>query len=203
MVHDQILDGQNIYLYLDLQDQIIQQLDKLITFEFTDSVVENEIDRQIVSYRTQAVKEHGSEIKETLEDYLKNKFLRNQLRKKAIMVLKGTYIFNQIGKENNISVTKEELENAILKESFYYANNLKDRESLTTKEKIREIRNFIFEEKITNFILERAQVTEIDQSEKHLHLDDNSKNNGQHTDAHEHHHDYGHEEDEASEFSKD
>jgi trigger factor len=100
-----------------LFEQITSQLYKACTVHIPDSYLETEIDRIIAQKRKALEKNRKNELRETLETWLKNQKLRDNVRKQATYNAAIGLIFSQITRNNNINVTPDEI-NAAIKNDY-------------------------------------------------------------------------------------
>jgi trigger factor len=144
-----------------LDRQIIKKLSKELTLNIPESIIEEETDRQIANYKASYDEQPNAETSEKLDDWLKNESLRKNFRGNALRYLKMSYIFQKIAGDNNFSVSKEEIEK---QKSLLISNNdhKQDLNSfLKSEEYVKYFENNILVEKVYEFILSKAKVTEV------------------------------------------
>jgi len=167
--------------------QLLDQLDEMHNFPLPENLVSQEFDniwRQV----THDIEHHG---KSFADEGTTEEEARGEYRKIAERRVRLGLVLSRIGENAEITVTDEELQGALYetarryrgqeKQVFdYYRNN---------PDALQTLRAPIFEEKVVDYILEFADVTDRPVSKEELMADDEDDALG---DGHHHHHDHGH-----------
>ena len=146
---------------------LLDALDAAYNYELPVSLIESEYEG-IVKAADQAV-EAGQEV-EDLSDADREK----EYREIAVRRVKLGLLFAEVGRNNDIQVGQEDLQNAILKE----AQNYPGQEQMVFKyyqenpEAMQSLSGPVYEDKIVSFILELADVTDVTVSVDDLMADD-------------------------------
>jgi len=166
--------------------QLLDQLDEMHNFPLPENLVSQEFDniwRQV----THDIEHHG---KSFADEGTTEEEARGEYRKIAERRVRLGLVLSRIGENAEITVTDEELQGALYetarryrgqeKQVFeYYRNN---------PDALQTLRAPIFEEKVVDYILEFADVTDRPVSKEELMADDEDDVLG---DGHHHHHDHG------------
>lgn len=104
----------------------------------------------------------------TLEDYLQQEQkdiqqLQTELREEALQTVRNTLVLLQLANENKVFLTEKDIENEVKRRAE--AENVKlsqMRRLLSDTGEIDQIRNRLFLRKITEFLLEKAEITEVE-----------------------------------------
>ena len=155
-----------------LKRALLDELDKMHKFEPPPTLVEEEFDRVWKSVLSELETEHKTFADEnTTEEKAKAEY-RGIAERRVRLGL----VLAEIGEKNNITVTEEELTRAVMDRARqfsgqeqrvwdYYRQN---------PQAVAALRAPIFEEKVVDFLLELASVTENKVSRENLYKDDDS-----------------------------
>jgi len=155
-----------------LKRRLLDELDKMHKFEPPPTLVEEEFERVWKSVLSELETEHKTFADEgTTEEKAKAEYRAISERRVRLGL-----VLAEIGEKNNITVTEEELSRAVMKRARqftgqeqrvwdYYRQN---------PQAVAALRAPIFEEKVVDFLLELASVTESKVSRDELYKDDDS-----------------------------
>jgi len=147
---------------------LLDALDAAYDYELPSTLIESEYEG-IMKAADQAV-EAGQE----LDDDLSQEEREAEYREIAIRRVKLGLLFAEVGRNNDIQVAQDDLQNAILKE----AQNYPGQEQMVFKyyqenpEAMQSLSGPVYEDKIVAFIMELADVTDITVSADDLMADD-------------------------------
>ncbi|MFH1856692.1 MAG: trigger factor [Candidatus Omnitrophota bacterium] len=147
------------YAKIHMREQAIQQLIEKTQFQLPENMLKEQTD-MLVSNTKEKIKAINPQRKE--ED-LNDETLAKKLRPEAEKQLKTFFIFDKIAEKENISVSEEELNdrlNILAVQSNQSVAAL--RKTLEEKELISQIEGQIKDEKILDFILNEAEIKEIE-----------------------------------------
>jgi trigger factor len=155
-----------------LKRRLLDELDKMHKFEPPPTLVEEEFERVWKSVLSELETEHKTFADEgTTEEKAKAEYRAISERRVRLGL-----VLAEIGEKNNITVTEEELSRAVMERARqftgqeqrvwdYYRQN---------PQAVAALRAPIFEEKVVDFLLELASVTESKVSRDELYKDDDS-----------------------------
>ncbi len=169
--------------------QLLDQLDAKHTFALPENLVEQEFEniwRQVMH----DVEHHGKsfEAEGTTEDAA-----RAEYRGIAERRVRLGLVLSKIGETAEVSVTDEELQGALFDQARRYRGQ--EREVLEYYRKnpdaLQALRAPIFEEKVVDYVLEFAEITDKTVTKEEL-LAEGEEDEGHHDHAHTHDHDHDH-----------
>jgi len=155
-----------------LKRGLLDELDKMHKFEPPPTLVEEEFERVWKSVLSELETEHKTFADEgTTEEKAKEEYRAISERRVRLGL-----VLAEIGEKNNITVTEDELSRAVMDRARqftgqeqrvwdYYRQN---------PQAVAALRAPIFEEKVVDFLLELANVTENKVSREELYKDDDS-----------------------------
>ena len=176
--------------------QMLDQLDALYSFPLPQNLVEQEF-QNIWRQVTHDIEHHGKsfEAEGTTEDESQKEY-RGIAERRVRLGL----VLSRIGESAEIVVTDEELQGALYDQARRYRGQEKQVFDYYRKnpDALQTLRAPIFEEKVVDYILEFAEVTDKTVSKEELLADSEE-------DQHEHHHDHdhGHEDDHGHDHDHD
>lgn len=167
--------------------QLLDQLDSTHSFPLPENLVEQEFDN-IWKQVMHDIEHHGRSFEQegTTEEKA-----REEYRGIAERRVRLGLVLSKIGESAEITVTDEELQSALYDQARRYRGQEKHVFDFYRKnpEALQTLRAPIFEEKVVDYILELAEVTDKTVSKDELLADDE--------DDHEHHHHHEHDHDHA------
>lgn len=136
--------------YLCLKRNILDSLSDELDFSVPESMVENEIDTMVEQF------------KKNSNEKLDDKKLRDDCVKVSERRVRLGLLFSQIGKLNNIFVSKKELDDAILKQANQYPGQEKNIiDFFENNEHAKSnLKVPLYEAKIIDFIISKAKISE-------------------------------------------
>ncbi|HWT29982.1 MAG TPA: trigger factor [Propylenella sp.] len=172
--------------------QMLDQLDSMHSFDLPENLVEQEfanIWRQV----THDIEHHGKSFEDegTTEEEA-----RNEYRKIAERRVRLGLVLSKIGESAEVTVTDEELQRALYDQARRYRGQEKQVFDFykNNPDALQTLRAPIFEEKVVDYILEFADVTDKTVSKEELLADeeDDHEHHHHHEHDHDHHHDHDH-----------
>ena len=169
--------------------QMLDQLDELHSFPLPENLVSQEFEniwRQVMH----DIEHHGKSFEEegTTEEKA-----RAEYRKIAERRVRLGLVLSRIGENAEITVTDEELQGALYDTARRYRGQ--ERQVFdyykSNPEALQTLRAPIFEEKVVDYILELADVTDKRVSKEELLADDEEEGLAHHHHDHDHDHDHG------------
>ena len=148
------------YTRMRVKRELLDKLDEAHEFELPKGLIENEFDAVWQQFEKQR-KEHPDKIEEEDKDKTDDE-LKDEYREISARRVRLGLLLAEIGRVNEVSVTPEEINRAIMQEAQqhkgkekevfeYYKNN---------PEAMQAIQSPLLEEKVVDFIIELADVTE-------------------------------------------
>jgi trigger factor len=169
--------------------QMLDQLDAKYTFPLPENLVEQEFEniwRQV----THDIEHHGKSFEQegTTEEEA-----RKEYRAIAERRVRLGLVLSKIGEAAEIAVSDEEVQRALYDQARRFRGQEKQVFDYYRKnpDALQTLRAPIFEEKVVDYILEFAEVTDTKVSKEEL-LADDEDHDGHHHHGHEHHHDPHH-----------
>ncbi len=143
---------------MKLKRELLDRLEALHDFELPPSLVDREFEgiwQQVTKSREQGAKNEADEGKSDEE-------LREEYRAIAVRRVRLGLVVGEIGSQNLIEVTQDELRLALMEQARRYPGQEKFVYEYFEKTPgaLQELRAPIFEDKVVDFVLERAKVTE-------------------------------------------
>ncbi len=174
---------------MKVKRQLLDAMDEAHRFELPQALVDNEFDmiwRQVTSDLERAGRTFEDE--KTTEEKAKDEY-----RKLAERRVRLGLVLSEIGTKNEIRVQDEELQRALLERIRQFPGQERQVYEYYQKnpEALAELRAPIYEDKVIDYILELAKVTEKKVSAKELFQDDDDHDH-EHGHDHDHDHDHGH-----------
>jgi trigger factor len=170
--------------------QMLDQLDAMHSFDLPENLVEQEfanIWRQV----THDIEHHGKSFEDegTTEDEA-----RKEYRKIAERRVRLGLVLSKIGENAEITVTDEELQRALYDQARRYRGQEKQVFEFykNNPDALQTLRAPIFEEKVVDYILEFADVTDKTVSKEELLADEDDDHDHHHHHDHDHDHDHDH-----------
>jgi trigger factor len=172
-VKDRIARDQQAASRQKIKRALLDELDKLHTFDPPPSMAEEEFNRVWVSV-TEELKNENKTFED--EDTTEEK-AREEYRAIASRRVRLGLVLAEIGEKNNITVTEEELSRAIAERARQFAGQEQRVWDYFRKnpEAVASLRAPIFEEKVVDFMLELADVTEKKVSREELLKEEDEK----------------------------
>jgi trigger factor len=141
----------------EVENQLVDKLVENHEVQAPESMIDQEIDRALNQTRQQLVSfgVNPQDLPAPTQDQ------RDRLRPSAEKTVKAGLILRAVGETEGIAISDDELEAAIEKraeELGYSADHLKDQ--LQEHNMLREMRSSLLQEKIVEFIMEHADITE-------------------------------------------
>ena len=155
-----------------LKRGLLDDLDKMHKFEPPPTLVEEEFDRVWKSVLSELETEHKTFADEgTTEEKAKAEYRAIAERRVRLGL-----VLAEIGEKNNITVTEEELSRAVMERARQFAGQEQRVWDYYRQnpQAVAALRAPIFEEKVVDFLLELAGVTESKVSREELYKDDDS-----------------------------
>jgi len=153
------------------KEKIFEQLIEKNPFDVPESLLVAESNNMINSYVRNLVYQ-GADIEG--KDEFKYENLRKKFDPIAEKRVKSTLIVMDIAEKENIAIEDKEIAEEIAKEATYYGKDPKTAyKEMEKTGRISEIRMLKLEEKVSDFILKNAEITDIDNMNK---VEENSKN---------------------------
>ncbi len=161
-VREELIEREEKRIDRDLQESILKKISESVEFELPESLVEPEIQSSIENIKQNLIRA-GSSIDKSGLDETK---LKEEIRPAAEKSVKNMLILGEIAKQNNLSITEDDLTKGFEEMSrgighepqeirrYYEANNLMD-----------AFRQTLLKEKTLKFLVENAKVTEVDPKE--------------------------------------
>ena len=150
---------------------LLDALHDAYTYELPAGLLESEYDSIVKSY--EQAKEAGQEVDDSMSDDEREADFRDIAERRVKLGL----LFAEVGRNNEIKVEQDDLQKAILKE----AQNYPGQEQMVFKyyqenpEAMQQLSGPVYEDKIVDFIMELAKVTEKTVSVDALMADDDEK----------------------------
>lgn len=168
--------------------QMLDQLDALHTFPLPANLVEQEFEniwRQVqhdVEHHGKSFEAEGTTEEEARKDY------RTIAERRVRLGL----VLSRIGESAEVTVTDEELQGALYEQARRYRGQEKQVFDYYRKnpDALQALRAPIFEEKVVDYVLEFASVTDKPVSKEELLADDEDADDHEHHHHHEHDHDH-------------
>ena len=154
-IRDQHSQGFNEISRQKAKRALLDALNDAYSYELPQGLVEAEYDSIVKAY--EQAKEAGQDVEEMTDAERETDF-----RDIAVRRVKLGLLFAEVGRENNIQVGQDDLQKAILKESQNYPGQ----EQMVFKyyqenpEAMQQLSGPVYEEKIVDFIMELAKVTD-------------------------------------------
>ena len=168
--------------------QMLDQLDSLHTFQLPENLVAQEFDN-IWKQVQHDIEHHGKtfEAEDTTEEEA-----RKEYRTIAERRVRLGLVLSRIGESAEVTVTDEELQAALYEQARRYRGQEKQVFDYYRKnpDALQALRAPIFEEKVVDYVLEFAEVTDKTVSKDELLADDEADDHEHH---HHHEHDHAHE----------
>jgi len=147
----------------EVHDALISEVVRRATVNYPDEMIEAEVSDRLGNL-IRALERRSA----TLEDYLKAEQkdlqqLQNELREEALQTVRNTLVLLQLANENKVFLTEKDIEDEVKRRAE--AENVKVaqmRRLLRDTGEIDQIRNRLFLRKITEFLLEKAEITEVE-----------------------------------------
>lgn len=169
--------------------QMLDQLDAMHSFLLPANLVEQEFEN-IWKQVTHDIEHHGKSFEEegTTEDDA-----RKEYRAIAERRVRLGLVLSRIGETAEVKVTDEELQGALYEQARRYRGQEKQvfEHYRNNPEALQTLRAPIFEEKVVDYILELADVTDKTISREELLAEDPDDQDFHHHHEHEHEHDHG------------
>jgi trigger factor len=144
---------------------LLDALDKANQFDVPQGMVDEEFE-QIWNYHLQDVKKRGLDVAEAQKDEDTKKEFREISERRVRLGL----LMSEIGEQNKIQVTNQELQQAIIREAYNYRGQ--EQEVIKYYQKnpqaVAALRAPIFEEKVTDYILSKITLNEKSVSKEEL-----------------------------------
>ena len=166
-ISEQLQSDYNNMTRMNLKRDLLDQLDDAHDFSVPTGMVEMEyqgILGQVTGHPHDHKHEHGQEcdyVKEC-ENVAKEKDIDiSELREIAVRRVKLGLVLAQVGQENKIEVTVQELQQAVIAEARRYPGQEKQVFEFYQKNRqaLESLRAPIYEDKVVDFILERSKIT--------------------------------------------
>ena len=188
----QQIEGQNrAAARQKIKRQMLDQLDALHVFELPENLVGQEFEniwRQV----THDVEHHGKsfEAEGTTEEAA-----RKEYRAIAERRVRLGLVLSKIGEQGGVSVTDDELKAALYDQARRYPGQEKQVLEFYQRnpDALQALRAPIFEEKVVDYVLEFAEVTDKPVSKEELFAEEEGLDDPHHHHEHEHHDHEGHE----------
>lgn len=169
--------------------QMLDQLDAMHSFPLPENLVEQEF-QNIWRQVTHDIEHHGRSFEQegtTEED------ARREYRTIAERRVRLGLVLSRIGEAAEVKVTDEELQGALYEQARRYRGQEKQvfEHYRNNPEALQTLRAPIFEEKVVDYILELANVTDVTVSKEELLADDPDDGDFHHHHEHDHDHDHG------------
>ena len=171
-----------------IKRQMLDQLDERHSFPLPENLVSQEFDniwRQV----THAIEHHGKSVEDegTTEEKA-----RAEYRAIAERRVRLGLVLSKIGENAEITVTDEELQGALYDQARRYRGQEKQvfEHYRNNPEALQTLRAPIFEEKVVDYILELAEVTDKTVSKEELLADEDGGDDHHHDHDHDHDHDH-------------
>lgn len=166
--------------------QMLDQLDEMHSFALPENLVSQEFEniwRQV----THDIEHHG---KSFADEGTTEEDARAEYRRIAERRVRLGLVLSRIGEQAEVTVTDEELQRALYEQARRYRGQEKQVFDYykSNPEALQTLRAPIFEEKVVDYILELANVTDRTISKEELLADD--EEDGEHHHHHEHDHDH-------------
>jgi trigger factor len=153
--------------------KLLDALDDAHKFEAPPSLVTDEFERVWTQVKNEMEREKKTfEDEETTEEKAREEYQRISERRVRLGL-----VLAEIGEKNNINVTDEELSRAVVEQARAYPGQEKQIWEFYQKnpQAVATLRAPIYEEKVVDFLLELAQVTEQKVSRDELFKDDEAE----------------------------
>jgi trigger factor len=121
---------------------------------------------------------------------------REEYRKIADRRVRLGLVLAEVGEKNSITVSEEELTRAVIEQARQYRGQEQQvfEQMRQNPQFLASVRAPLFEEKVVDFLLELAKVTDKPVTRESLYLDDDHDHDHEHGHDH-HHHDHDHDHD--------
>jgi trigger factor len=156
-----------------LKRKLLDALDEAHKFEAPPSLVTDEFERVWAQVKNEMEREKKTfEDEETTEEKAREEYQRISERRVRLGL-----VLAEIGEKNNINVTDEELSRAVVEQARAYPGQEKQIWEFYQKnpQAVATLRAPIYEEKVVDFLLELAQVTDQKVSRDELFKDDEAE----------------------------
>jgi trigger factor len=170
--------------------QMLDQLDAKYTFPLPENLVEQEFEniwRQV----THDIEHHGKSFE---QEGTTEEAARKEYRAIAERRVRLGLVLSKIGEAAEIAVSDEEVQRALYDQARRYRGQEKQVFDYYRKnpDALQTLRAPIFEEKVVDYILEFAEVTDRKVPKEELLADDEDHDEHHHHHDHEHHHEHEH-----------
>jgi trigger factor len=147
----------------EVNDALITEVVRRATVHYPDEMIEAEVSDRLGNL-IRALERRSA----TLEDYLKSEQkdlqqLQSELREEALETVRNTLVLLQLANDNKVFLTEQDIEAEIKRRAEAEDVKLSQmRRLLRDTGEIDQIRNRLFIRKITDFLHEKAEVTEVE-----------------------------------------
>lgn len=170
-VEEQIQKEFDNYSRMRMKKNLLDELDKAHDFDVPPGMLEMEYDTIIKQIeQEQAQQNPGEKVEISDED-------KEEFKSIAVRRVKLGLVLSEIGRENNIEVTQADLQKAVIEQAQNYPGQEKEVFDFYSKNQqaLDSLRAPMFEEKTVDFIIELADVKEVEMSPEELTKDDDEE----------------------------